>query len=185
MKEEWRPVPGWEGGYEVSSLGRVKSLARRVAVNPRGFGMTWMDRKEKILPGYRDPQRKHRRTVTLNFAGKRREAVLVAHLVAEAFLGPCPEGMMVCHNNGKASDDRLVNLRHDTPKGNMADVVKHGRMKARSGEGHYRAKLTVEQVREIRASQHSVSIVDLVAKYRIGETTLRHILARRTWKDVD
>lgn len=44
----------------------------------------------------------------------------------EAFVGPCPEGMEVCHNNGDCTDNRLENLRYDTKSANMLDRVRHG-----------------------------------------------------------
>lgn len=50
----------------------------------------------------------------------------VHQLVAEAFLGPRPEGMEVCHNNGQAHDNRAVNLRYDTHSNNQRDQVTHG-----------------------------------------------------------
>lgn len=47
-------------------------------------------------------------------------------LVASAHLGERPAGMQVCHNNGNGCDNRVANLRWDTPQGNAADKRKHG-----------------------------------------------------------
>jgi hypothetical protein len=189
MEEQWRPIPGWEGGYEASSLGRIKSLARKVRAKPRGGKWCWINRKERILTASAHGKGRYM-SVTLNFNGYRQEGASVAHLVAVAFLGPRPRKKHVCHNNGDPSDNRIENLRYDTAKGNQADRDKHGR--TQKGEQHYRAKLTIAEVREIRATYKGrkdrykpghIQQIDLMAKYGIGRRTLQHILAGRTWKD--
>lgn len=50
----------------------------------------------------------------------------VHRLVMAAFVGPCPDGMVVCHNNGNGLDNRLDNLRYDTQSENMNDTKRHG-----------------------------------------------------------
>lgn len=47
-------------------------------------------------------------------------------MVVAAFIGPRPEGLQVCHNNGVHYDNRAINLRYGTPKENSQDSVKHG-----------------------------------------------------------
>jgi hypothetical protein len=49
----------------------------------------------------------------------------VHQLMAETFIGPCPEGMEVCHNNGNALDNRLENLRYATHESNCGDTIRH------------------------------------------------------------
>ncbi len=73
---------------------------------------------------------------------------MVHRLVLEAFVGPCPEGMEGCHNNGNPADNRLSNLRWDTRPNNHADKRQHGTMAA--GERNGRSKLTRKEVEEIR-----------------------------------
>lgn len=109
--EIWLPVVGFEGLYEVSSLGRIKSLPRNTT---RGGIMKLHLRAD----GHLDV------TLTRNgVQGHRR----VHQLVAEAFIGPCPDGMEVCHNDGDAVHNVPSNLRWDTHSANMIDRVKHGR----------------------------------------------------------
>lgn len=50
----------------------------------------------------------------------------IHRLVLEAFIGPCPLGMVACHNNGNAYDNKLSNLRWDTPRNNAIDTIRHG-----------------------------------------------------------
>ena len=105
--EQWRPVPGWEGYYNVSNLGRV-----------------WSVRRDKPMRSHALPHTGH-----LNVKLKRDGVVTstgVHALVAAAFVGPRPEGMEVCHNNGDPSDNRLENLRYDTRRANQLDAVRHG-----------------------------------------------------------
>ncbi len=51
-------------------------------------------------------------------------------LVAAAFIGPRPDGMDTCHNNGDKTDNRLDNLRYDTKSANAFDTLKHGTNRA-------------------------------------------------------
>jgi hypothetical protein len=73
----------------------------------------------------------------------------VHRTVLESFVGICPDGMQACHNNGDRSDNRLSNLRWDTPKNNQADRKKHRTYLV--GENHPKAKLSDEQVLYIRS----------------------------------
>lgn len=68
--------------------------------------------------------------VTLRASGKKRHSVHV--LVAEAFFGPRPTGMVVRHLNGDASDNRPSNLAYGTQSDNIADCFRHGTKTARS-----------------------------------------------------
>lgn len=82
--------------------------------------------------------------------GRKREYSLHA-LVALAFHGPRPPGMDVCHNNGDRFDNRAVNLRYATRGENVRDGIEHAKGVSRNhGERHWLAKLTSEQVAEIR-----------------------------------
>lgn len=119
MSERWLPVPGWEGLYEVSDMGRVRSLARPFVYN-NGNRIT---RPGRVLRGRR-MRRGHLR-VALCGPG-RREDHLIHRLVLAAFVGPCPAGKEGCHNNGISDDNRLLNLRWDTRQANMQDAILHG-----------------------------------------------------------
>lgn len=54
------------------------------------------------------------------------KARLIHTVVLETFVGQCPKGMQACHNNGNPEDNRLSNLRWDTPKSNVRDRLSHG-----------------------------------------------------------
>lgn len=113
MSEEvWKPVPNLRG-YEVSSHGRVRSYRRRGSAEP------YYDDEPVILTPCLVGGRY---AVTMQ-----RRKVFVHRLVLESFVGPCPPGMVGCHNDGDHANNRLDNLRWDTQKSNCLDRKLHGR----------------------------------------------------------
>lgn len=118
MSEQWRPVVGYGGFYEVSDRGRVRSVDRRVQSNLPG--KTRFAKGQILTP---NPLAKTGHLlVRLNRQGTCRDR-LVHHLVLEAFVGPCPPGLEGCHRNDISSDNRLANLRWDTRSANQLDSV--------------------------------------------------------------
>lgn len=121
---------------------------------------------------------------TITYEGRDR-MFRVSRLVLLAFIGSCPEGMQACHNNGNSFDNRLENLRWDTPKENQRDRVKHGTHTEGTRNG--RAKLTEEQVREIRRlyAAGGISQSKLGKRYGVGQDIISGIVRRATWKCVE
>lgn len=112
--EIWKPILGAEGRYEVSSLGRVRSLPREKT--PGGILKAHSNRK-----GYQQ--------VTISRNGKGRTK-RVHVLVAQAFHGPRPfDGAHVRHLNGNPADNRAENLRWGTASENNRDTIEHGNHK--------------------------------------------------------
>lgn len=123
--EEWRSVVGYEGFYEVSDFGRVRSVDRLVRNGRSGKRL----RLGQEMRPY-EVDEGHLR-LCLRRDGRTRNR-FVHHLVLEAFVGPCPDGLEACHGNGVPSDNRLSNLRWDTRSSNALDRVDHGRDNHRS-----------------------------------------------------
>jgi hypothetical protein len=116
--EQWRPIPGYEGSYEVSDHGRVRSLDRQVPHAKYGT--------MRVRGGLLQTINVHGRPgITLHDCGKRRQA-LVHSLMLEAFVGPRPPGHEACHGDGDKRNNRLGNLRWDTTSANVLDQVRHG-----------------------------------------------------------
>lgn len=113
--EQWRPIPGYEGAYEVSSLGRVRSLDRVTDRGRRWKGRVM--RPAALKSGYL--------IVSLWREGKQ-TTPLVHRLVLAAFVGPAPEGCEALHANGINSDNRIANLSWGTHSENQLDQVAHG-----------------------------------------------------------
>lgn len=122
--EQWLPVVGYEGLYEVSNQGRVRGVTRRVNF---GGKMTGASRIEfgRVLVQRNAPKGYLQVNLRRNGTHKFRT---VHQLVLEAFVGPRPEpDWHACHNNGIPDDNRLENLRWDSPSANVRDTVRHGK----------------------------------------------------------
>ena len=121
MTEEiWKPVPGYEGRYEVSDIGRVRSLDRAVICMGEIKGAYVSRKKGRVLrPG---PSNYGHLSVVLG-RGKTR---MVHELVLRAFVGDPPDKHECCHNNGDPTDNRLSNLRWGTRSENIRDAINHG-----------------------------------------------------------
>lgn len=116
--EEWRDIPGYEGTYQASDHGRVRSVDRKL-VNSLGY--------ERLLRGkiLRLKDDKGYLRVQLNFGGVGKMH-LVHRLVLAAFVGEAPEGMQCRHMDGYPKNNHLHNLRYGTVSENQLDRVKHG-----------------------------------------------------------
>jgi hypothetical protein len=117
--EQWRPIPTWEGLYEVSDLGRVRSLPRLVP-SPRGG---YRNHRGGILTGSVAHSTGYRVCTLVDAESGRKHYALIHRLVLEAFVGPCPPGLECCHNDGDRSNAALANLRWDTRSSNTLDAV--------------------------------------------------------------
>lgn len=116
--ERWRPVPGYVGAYDVSDLGRVRSLDRIV---PRA--QHTMRVRGRVLAPYSDGD--GYRVVTLCEPGRAR-CLRVHVLVLTAFVGPRPAGAQSCHESGDQTDNRRANLSWCSAAENQLDSVRHG-----------------------------------------------------------
>lgn len=112
--EEWRAVRGYEGSYEVSSIGNVRSLPRLDRLGRRTQG--------KDLKHLRGTPRPY---VQLSHGGgkKDRRNIEIQRLVAIAFVPGEEDGLEVCHIDGNKFNNVATNLRWDTHSNNMIDTV--------------------------------------------------------------
>lgn len=93
--------------------------------------------------------------------------------------------LLTAHNcgNGHLGCVNPNHLRWDTPKGNMADKIIHGRNNR--GMKHPKCQLTEDQVREIRISHPTENISQLARRFGVTRTSIRYILIRRNWSWLD
>lgn len=164
MEEEWRSVIGFEGVYEVSNLGRVKRVLR-----------TSGTRHDFMTP---TPDSTGRLFVNLRYHKQRKNAQ-VHRLVLTAFMGPCPSGLVACHNDGNPSNNNLNNLRWDTQSSNMADRWRHGTVPC--GAKSHLAKLSEAQARYVLA-RRDLSTKNLAQIFDVDQATIRRIRRGATWK---
>lgn len=117
IDERWLPVPGFDA-YQASDLGAIQSIDRMITMKDGRQRFT----RGKVLAqhpsnGYLHVVFSHEGRVTNHW---------VHRVIAETFLGPCPEGKQVCHGPGGPHDNRITNLRYDAPKENILDSVRDG-----------------------------------------------------------
>ena len=159
MTEVWKWIPGYEGRYEVSDLGRIRSYSRSIAYNqlnrPPEIMNPWVESREScqyLVIGLRHPVR-------------RLWTVRVHTLVLLAFVGERPDGMQCAHNDGNCQNNCLSNLRYATPAENIHDKVTHNTQTR--GESHPTARLTDNQVRQIRSMQGTMAVKDIASAFGI------------------
>ena len=109
----------------------------------------------------------------------------VHRLVLELFVGPCPDGMEACHNNGISSDNRVENLRWGTRKENQNDRNIHGTASNRGNHGKDKVLtasdvLEIRRLREIEGLTHSV----LARMFGVTASAVSMIIARKNWNNV-
>lgn len=172
--EQWRPVVGYEGLYEVSDLGRVRSLDRFVS---HRYGGQQLKRGKVLAPCCH----RHGYPKVGLWKNGAQKVPCVHVLVAAAFLGPCPAGMEVLHGKNGCKDCHLSNLRYGTHKQNGQDMLRDGT--AQTGTKQHASKLTEEDVREIRESTEPG--VTLARRYGVGTAQVSRIRNGRNWAWLD
>ncbi|MGG5809956.1 NUMOD4 motif-containing HNH endonuclease [Falsiroseomonas sp. CW058] len=166
--EEWREIPGLEGRYEASSLGRIRSCDRDVWT---GRALAWRRVRGRVLrPG-------RRASGHLVVMVGRTEQRYVHELVALAFHGPRPwKGAEIRHLNGDPADNRAGNLDYGSRSRNTQDRKWHGRMPGR---------LTPERVCRIKAALRDGDAPRYVAIcFGVSVSTVTAIRDGRTHRDV-
>lgn len=173
MDERWLPVVGYEGLYEVSDVGDIRSVDR---MKPNRWGGNSQLRGHAMAAvtdsdGYR--------VVNLYRAGHRQ--MLKAHrIVLEAFVGPCPHGLQCLHEDDVRSHNAIGNLSWGTAQKNISARDANGR--GPRGERNAKAKLTREAVLAIRSDGRAQVVI--AAAHGIDQTTVSNIKVRRTWAHV-
>lgn len=163
--EWWRPIAD-APGYQVSDLGRVRSVDRTCVDGRKASGRVLF--QEIAKNGY--PM------VVICPNGKRRR-VAVHRLVVAAFIKPVPPGREVRHLNGVKTDNRAANLRIGTRLQNTRDRQRHG---------NAARKLTAPKVRQMRNryAAGGVTFKQLGAEYGVSGTSARLAVIGQTWTHI-
>lgn len=165
--EIWKDIPGYEGRYQASNLGQIRSLDRCVRCGTGGKGTRLVSGQVLRPAGQQsDP---HLRVVL----GHKAHGTLVHVLVAATFLGPRPDGCDVRHLDGDPLNNRVDNLAYGTRTENILDVYRLGRP--------WR-KLTAEDVLTIRRRLSAGEKGRTIAKdYGVGEACISAIKTGRRY----
>ena len=188
IRETWRPVIGFEGVYEVSDQGGVRSLDRVVEMTVAHRNQYGTRTQKKRV------RRRHRGQVLYAAIGSHGYPMVSLHkdrkpykrlvhvLVLEAFVGPRPRGAQCRHLNNVRSDARLSNLRWGTPSENQRDRVKAGT--SNRGERNPHALLSCDDARLIRKAPKAAR-KELAARFGVSVSTIRAVQERRNWAWLD
>lgn len=180
MVEEWRPVEDWVGEYEVSNLGRVRSVPRQIFV-AAGGGNGAHYRKSGGLILKATSVAGNYLAVTLSRSGLR-VCRLVHNLVCIAFHGPRPSGHEAAHADGVRTNNRADNLRWATPLDNTHDKFDHGTMTM--GEEHPNALLAEADVVNIRKLLKRKGLTEIGKMYGVSKHCIYDIKVGKSWKHV-
>lgn len=145
---------GSDGLYSVSDLGGVRNETKGTPVKPFWTGDYFAFTIHKA---------RTRRTVRLHIA------------VAEAFLGPRPDGMVCAHLDGNAENCSLTNLAWVTPEENEAHKRLHGT--AQTGTRHHAAKFTRAEIEVIRKARRAgLTLIDIATLAKVAPSTIADIV---------
>lgn len=163
--EQWLPVVGFEGRYEVSDQGRVWSCVTNRILRPAPTSR-----------GYLSVQ------LYFDASPKRGKSYCVHDLVATAFIGPKPEGLQVDHGKRGKLCNALTNLEYVTPQENIRRAESAGLIPHPQGAAHANAKLTWEQAREIRKRGRSETRSALAIEFEVSANVIRDIVLQRSYR---
>lgn len=171
MTETWKPIDWLPGGFEVSSEGQIRNRFGNIIAPSTGS------------KGYLQTR--------MMFKGKR-ITKSVHRLVARAFLGECPCRHEVNHKDGNRMNPRLENLEYVTRQQNLVHgyarrkaIGEYPPKDAPKGEQVSSAKLTAEQVREIRSlALTNMSFSEIARRYGVTQPNVAAIAKRRIWKHI-
>lgn len=179
--EIWKDIQGFENMYQVSNIGKIKSLERTIKTK-KGF----LRVKERILDGSKDT--KGYLQVELKKDGKRNIKV-IHRLVAEAFIPNIDNKEQVNHKDGNKLNNNVDNLEWVTCQENIQHAWKNKLNVARLGEEHHNHKLTTEQAIYIKQNykprDKKFGMCALARKFNVTTGPVFNIIKGRGWKHID
>ena len=162
-KETFRPVPGYEGLYEVSDHGTVRSLRR-----PGVCAKTLKPETERR--GYK------RVRLCINGGSKH---IMVHRIVAAAFLGPRPEGFQVNHIDENKENNRADNLEYVTPKENSNHGTRNERLSKAHQNHPSKSRAVVQTDKEGKLIREYPSACEASRKTGIDRSTIARCCANQ------
>lgn len=174
MIEIWKSIPGFEGRYEASSFGRIKSLPN----SRRSTELVLKQRPNTLRGNY----------MCVGLTGRRdgqlfQRGYHVHALVCLAFHGlPGSPDLEACHNDGDNRNNAPSNVRWDTHRNNLLDRNEHGT--SNRGARNAMAVLTEEKARAVKGLLGTISQKKIAVKFGVGRSTVAAISQGRTWSYV-
>lgn len=163
--ENWKSIKGYEGLYEISDLGRIKSYKRKnviilVQENNARYDLIYLCK------------------------GKTKKRFLIHRLVAEAFIPNNENKLEVNHIDGKRKNNCAYNLEWCTRSENAIHSYANGLQKVVFGDESHYHKLTEKQVLEIRSIGKTMYQKDIAKMYNVDASNISNILSRKIWTSI-
>lgn len=166
---EYRTIPGYDG-YRFGDDGSVWSRWGK------NGGLTDQWHQLRGTPST------HYGHIKVEVKYKGRRGIRAVHrLILEAFIGPCPPGMVSCHGPGGKTDNRLCNLRWDTQKANLGDRVRDGThlFGERSGVAKYTER---QAARVIQLRKSGATYAEIERETGVPWHSIHKITKGKQWK---
>jgi hypothetical protein len=180
--EIWKDIPGYEGRYQISNQGNVKTLTRIVSSYRSSY-----TRRGKVLNKYYGGRTGYYKVKLYTGIGTF-ESFPVHRLVAQSFLENLDNYPQINHKDGNPKNNNVNNLEWVNNSINIQHAYDTGliNINNRRGVNHYKATLTEEQVINMRKdhSEENVSYKELATKYNIKLINVYNIISRNSWKHV-
>jgi len=166
VNEIWKDIEGFNGIYQISNLGKVKSFKNN---------------QINILKNYINNSGYPEVNLRKN---KKKKHLTIHRLIAVYFIDNPNNLPEVNHLDGDKTNYSISNLEWSTHANNIQHAYDTGLQPLPLGEKNSAAKLTEKQVIEIRAIDLSISSAKVAKQYNIGKTAIKDIRARKTWKHI-
>jgi DNA-binding NarL/FixJ family response regulator len=177
MQEIWKDIAGYEGLYQISNLGNVKSLERKIRANKHGGIKTIKERLLSIC------YNEHGYKIVNLWKDNKFITQRVHRLIANAFIPKVDGKPFINHKNSIRDDNRIENLEWCTQKENMQHAYNSGSKKQKNCENHHCAKLKNAQVLEIRRLYKiGYTNKQISNMFNINSGTISTIVNNRSWK---
>lgn len=172
----WYDVPGFEGVYQINTLGECRSLDRVTAYGRK--------KKGQILKAY--SYKGHYLVYDLRDKEGNRKPKSVHRLLAEMFISNPENKTQVNHKDGDKLNNALDNLEWVSPSENIQHAIDIGVHKYKRGLENHNSKLSEQQVKEIKhlRAKYGYGSLKISHMFPVGRTAIQNILDGKTYKDV-
>lgn len=182
LQEIWLPIAGYEGAYEVSNFGNVRSLDRKIETSNRWGQTIARLSKGRILKT--SPDKDGYTTVGLFVNGKG-STQRIHKLVAQAFLGDRPKNFDINHIDGNKANNHISNLEYCTKSQNSKHAFKIGLRQTLKGSKSKTAKLIEADIPKIRERLNAGDSQKEIAKdYGVNNRTISAIKIGKIWAHI-
>ena len=173
-QEVFKPIKNYEQYYEVSNMGRIKSLPKRWSVGVK---------KETILKA---GHRKNGYDFVVLCVNKIKVYATIHRIVAKHFCENPNSYQIVNHLNGNKRDNRAINLEWTTQSGNVIHAFKTGLKNGMKGEAHHNTKVKTSDILEIRNmyKESNLSQFNIGIKFGLSQSQIGRIINNKRWSHI-